>query len=65
VMPGVFDPRVFSAETHNVGGETEGEAEEREGAGAGEAGPGGARGRAAISAGGVLEARGPQQNVAD
>jgi hypothetical protein len=29
-MPGVFDPRVFSAETHHVGGETDAEGEERE-----------------------------------
>ena len=29
-MGGVFDPRVFSAETHNVGGEADGEAQERE-----------------------------------
>jgi hypothetical protein len=29
-MGGVFDPRVFSAETHDVGGETDGKPEERE-----------------------------------
>jgi hypothetical protein len=41
-MGGLFDPRVFSAETHHVGEKADPEAKEREARGAGEAGRGGA-----------------------